>query len=126
MAPACPVFARNPFLTVTTEETRMFRTHQPARQRRPAVRKCRSYALAALCLCAVASLYAGVPAGGSYSLRKQVIAGGGAASSGGSYSLAGTVGQSVTGPTGSGASQLQQGFHAGVAGPDELFNDGFE
>lgn len=104
----------------------MFRAHQPARPRRPADRRRRAYALAALCLCAAASLYAGVPAGGSYSLRKQVIAGGGATSSGGSYSLVGTIGQSVTGPTGAGATQLQQGFHAGVAGPDELFNDGFE
>jgi hypothetical protein len=104
----------------------MFRTHHQARQRRSAVRKRRAYALAALCLCAAASLYASDPRGGSYSLRKQVIAGGGAASNGGSYSLVGTIGQSVTGPTGSGASQLQQGFHAGVARADELFNDGFE
>lgn len=104
----------------------MSRTHPSARHTRPASHQRRACVLAALCLCAAASLHAGDPSGGSYSLRKQVIAGGGTASSGGNYTLVGTIGQSVVGPTGAGASQLQQGFHAGVAGPDELFNDGFE
>lgn len=89
-------------------------------RRRPAV------ALAMLSLCAAAALSAGTPSGGSYSLPKQVIAGGGSAASGGSYQLVGTIGQSVTGPTTAGSTQLQQGFHAGQPGSDELFNDSFE
>ncbi len=104
----------------------MLRTRYQARQRPGVVRTRRAFTLAALGFCAAASLYAGVPAGGSYSLSKEVVAGGGAASSGGSYRLLGTIGQSVTGPTASGATGLQQGFHAGQAGPDELFNNGFE
>jgi hypothetical protein len=86
----------------------------------------RACLLAALGLGMVASLNATPPSGGTYSLPRQVIAGGGAAASGGSYSLVGTVGQSVTGPTGASTTLLQQGFHGPQAGPDELFNNGFE
>ena len=94
------------------------------RTRRGRIRSARLFA--AMCLGMVASLSATPPSGGSYSLPRQVIAGGGAAASWGSYSLVGTVGQSVTGPTGASTTLLQQGFHAPQAGPDELFNNGFE
>ena len=86
----------------------------------------RASVLVVMCLVAVAASNANPPAGGTYSLPRQVIAAGGAASSGGSYRLVGTVGQSVTGQAAAGTTLLQQGFHAGPAGPDELFNNGFE
>lgn len=103
---------------VTPPETSRIRTHT-GRLRRAGV-------VAALCLAIAAAASANPPAGGSYSLPRQVVAAGGVASSGGSYRLVGSVGQSVTGPTAAGATQVQQGFHAGQAGPDELFNNGFE
>ncbi len=104
----------------------MSRILSPARPSRPADRARRVWLLPALLLMAAASPQAGVPAGGDYSLRKEVIASGGSAGSGGPYTLVGTVGQSVVGPTGSGAIQLQQGFHAGTARQDEIFSNGFE
>ena len=94
--------------------------------RTPAKRARRACVLAALCLVGVASTHANPPAGGNYSVPKQAIAAGGAALSGGSYTLVGTIGQSVAGETASSSTRLQQGFHAGQAGPDELFNNGFE
>lgn len=75
------------------------------------------------------SLVAQVPSGGPYSLPKQVIAGGGASASGGSYVLTGTVGQSATGPASAGNYALQQGFHTATSSgplPDPLFHNGFE
>lgn len=66
-------------------------------------------------------------AGSGYTLHKQVIAAGGAASSGGSYALVATVGQSVSGPTQATGLSLQQGFHpATPAQADGLFQNGFE
>lgn len=65
--------------------------------------------------------------GAGYSIRKDVIAGGGSASSGGNYALIATVGQSVSGQTQSSGQQLQQGFHpATFAQADGLFQNGFE
>lgn len=75
------------------------------------------------------ALAAQVPTGGSYSLPRQVIAGGGNRASGGSYVLTVTAGQSATGPAGAGSYALQQGFHtASTSGPlpDALFRNGFE
>lgn len=102
---------------------------RPARITRHPIRSIRlrpTGALALVCLCAAAALNASPPSGGAYSLPKQAIASGGSAASGGDYQLVGTIGQSVTGPTTSGSTQLQQGFHAGQPGADELFNDSFE
>lgn len=83
--------------------------------------------LLALGLCFAATLLAGTPVGGPYVLAKQVIAGGGARSSGGPYVLTATVGQSVGGLTTAGALNLQQGFHTARTAPaDELFRNGFE
>lgn len=74
-----------------------------------------------------AVLLANTPQGGSYTLRKQVIAAGGTTSSGGAYRLIGTVGQSVVDRISGGTQQIQQGFHTtGGERPDGLFNDGFE
>lgn len=76
-----------------------------------------------------AQLVAQVPTGGPYSLPKQVIAGGGTRSSGGSYVLTGTAGQSAAGPASAGNYALQQGFHSATSSgplPDALFANGFE
>ena len=69
-----------------------------------------------------------VPSGGPYAMPKQVIAGGGARASGGSYALIGTLGQSAAGTTNGGNFALQQGFHsATTVGPlDPIFRNGFE
>lgn len=83
--------------------------------------------IAALLL--AAQLIAQVPSGGSYSLPKQAIAGGGTRSSGGSYVLTDTAGQSAAGSSSAGNYTLQQGFHAATSSgplPDPLFRNGFE
>lgn len=75
------------------------------------------------------SLVAQVPSGGPYSLPKQVIAGGGTRSSGGSYVLTDTAGQPAAGPASAGNYALQQGFHNATSSgplPDPLFRNGFE
>lgn len=83
--------------------------------------------IAALLL--ASALMAQVPSGGPYSLPKQVIAGGGGRSSGGSYVLTDTAGQPATGSASGGNYNLQQGFHTAMSSgplPDELFRNGFE
>lgn len=80
-------------------------------------------------LVAATALAAQVPSGGPYSLPKQVVAGGGTRSSGGSYVLTDTAGQPATGPASAGSYALQQGFHTATASgplPDPLFRNGFE
>lgn len=64
--------------------------------------------------------------GGSYTLRKQAIAGG-VAATGGSYRLTGTVGQPAAAVQQAGSYRLTGGFHgpAGAAG-DCLLCSGFE
>jgi hypothetical protein len=86
-------------------------------------------ALGAASLLLASAIAAQVPSGGSYSLPKQVIGGGGTRSSGGSYVLTGTAGQSATGPASAGNYALQQGFHTATSSgplPDPLFRNGFE
>lgn len=71
------------------------------------------------------------PAGGSYVMPKQAIAGGGQRATGGSYVLTGTVGQALSDPapaTG-GSYTLRGGFHTpSTSSPQEenIFADGFE
>jgi hypothetical protein len=72
------------------------------------------------------------PAGGSYVIQKQAIAGGGQRASGGTYVLVGTVAQATAGPlpaeaTG-GSYRLAGGFHtaAGLPRGNEIFRNGFE
>jgi hypothetical protein len=87
----------------------------------------RRWGLLAVGLLLGATLLAAPPSSGSYVLSRQVIAGGGKASSGGNYTLVGTVGQSVAGRTALGSTEVQQGFHDKRAtAPDELFYNGFE
>ena len=86
-----------------------------------------SVAIAGLLLASVA--LAQVPSGGSYTLPKQAIAGGGVRASGGGFVLVGTVWQSATGQIGAGAYALQQGFHSASGAaptPDPIFQNGFE
>jgi hypothetical protein len=96
--------------------------HRPIALRRP-------WALLALAcgLLAPIALWADTPSGGSYRLTKQAIAGGGARSTGGSYTLVATVGQSVAGQTDEDGAVIQQGFHASITPkPDSLFSNSFE
>lgn len=86
-------------------------------------------AVGASALLLAAALAAQVPSGGPYSLPKQVIAGGGTRSSGGSYVLTDTAGQSAAGSASAGNYTLQQGFHSATSSgplPDPLFRNGFE
>lgn len=83
--------------------------------------------IAALLL--AAALAAQVPAGGTYSLPRQVVGAGGERAIGGSYVLVGTIGQPATGPASGSGYAIQQGFHAAApAGPlpDLMFRNGFE
>jgi hypothetical protein len=68
--------------------------------------------------------------GGSYTIKRHTIDSGGGQSSGGEFSLHGTIGQLDAGPTLSGASfQLQGGFWPGFNRSvisDILFRDRFE
>lgn len=83
--------------------------------------------VALACLMATTSIAKIGPIGGVYELRKQVIAGGGSASVGGSYALVGTVGQSAVTRVSGGVYQLTGGFHGPMAPlPDSLFANGFE
>lgn len=86
-------------------------------------------AVGAGALLLAAALAAQVPSGGPYSLPKQAIAGGGTRSSGGSYVLTDTAGQSAAGSASAGNYTLQQGFHTATSSgplPDPLFRNGFE
>lgn len=81
----------------------------------------------ALCVALVLPASAGTPAGGSYALTRQAIAGGGVSSVGASYHLIGTVGQSVTGRITAAGAELRQGVHPMLPAPsDSLFQNGFE
>jgi hypothetical protein len=64
--------------------------------------------------------------GGPYTMRKQVIAGGGVTASGGAYRLVGTVSEPLVAAATGGSFRLQGGFHAPAARPDALLCDGFE
>ncbi len=68
------------------------------------------------------------PGGGSYTLSKQAIAGGGERASGGSYVLTGTLAQSSAGTISGGSYVLSGGFHAPAVGPisNSIFRSGFE
>lgn len=69
------------------------------------------------------------PSGGTYVLNKQVIASGGNRSSGGSFSMVGTLGQNTAGRANAGGYQLQTGFHADASStplPDSIFRNSFE
>jgi hypothetical protein len=81
----------------------------------------------AQCLWLAAPSWAEAPSGGTYRISKQALVGGGARSTGGSYVLVATVGQSVAGQTDGDGALIQQGFHAAAAPrPEHLFNDSFE
>ena len=106
--------------------------HQPMRQ---PTRKChpvRALLLAIAAMAANISALADVPSGGTFVMRKQVVANGGNASSGngvgGNYQLVATIAQNAAGPATGGDYVLQQGFHAATtpAPADALFNNSFE
>ncbi len=61
---------------------------------------------------------ASAQSGGTFVIRKSVIAGGGGQATGGGFTLDGTMGQSVAGITSSGGTfQLGGGFWGGIAAP---------
>lgn len=97
--------------------------------RRICLSKC-LFGVIAAAACVVAWAQAIPPAvGGTYVLRKQVIAGGGQGASGGSYALVGTVAQAEASPApGRGGDyRLTGGFHGPKQRrPDDLFANGFE
>ncbi len=81
-----------------------------------------------LALAIVPSLSLAQSAGGTYRIRKQVIAAG-VEATGGTYRLVGTVGQAIASTQTGGAYRVQGGFHAalGAGGTvDRFFCDGFE
>lgn len=63
--------------------------------------------------------------GGSYTLRKHVIASG-VVASGSSYRLTGTVGQAVAAVQSGGSFRLIGGFHGPRSSSDRLLCNGFE
>lgn len=86
-------------------------------------------AMAVLVSTAVWSQALPPPAGGSYLMQKQAIAGGGQRASGGSYVLTGTVGQSNADfvPASGGTYALAGGFHVRALPPgNDIFRNGFE
>lgn len=87
----------------------------------------RSWRRRACWLLLACSLPLCVPAqsGGSYRVRKQVIAAG-IVASGGSYRLTGTVGQPVAAVQSAGNYRLTGGFHGPQADADRLLCNGFE
>ena len=106
--------------------------HQPMRQ---PTRRCppvRALLLAIAATTASAGAMAEMPSGGTFVMRKQVVANGGNASSGngvgGNYQLVATIAQNAAGPATGGDYVLQQGFHAATtpAPADALFNNSFE
>ncbi len=69
------------------------------------------------------------PTGGTYTITKQVVAGGGARAVGGSYVLTGTSAQSIAGLASGGIYALSGGFHSATAQtnqPENIFANGFE
>lgn len=64
--------------------------------------------------------------GGSYTMRKQVVAGGGGESAGGQYRIVGTIAQPAAGVQSGGTYKLTGGFHSPGASPGLVFCDGFE
>lgn len=64
--------------------------------------------------------------GGSFTMRKQVVAGGGGESAAGQYRLVGTIAQPAAGVQSGGTYKLTGGFHAPGALPGLVFCDGFE
>lgn len=79
--------------------------------------------LLGLCMCVAGA------AAQEFEITRHVVSGGGGRSTGGDYSLAGTVGQpQASGPIGGGEFELRGGFWAGdaQAGGEALFRDGFE
>jgi hypothetical protein len=87
--------------------------------------------LAALACTSVLAQALTPPAGGSYAMRKQAIAGGGGRATGGTYVLTGTVGQALTdpAPAAGGSYTLRGGFHTPSTSspqPEITFEDGFE
>lgn len=64
--------------------------------------------------------------GGPYTLRKQVVASGGALATAGPYRVVGTAGQVAAAVASGGSYRLQGGFHAPAARPDALHCDSFE
>jgi hypothetical protein len=72
---------------------------------------------------------AGLPAAGDFTLTRSTIDGGGGASAGGQFALAGTIGQPDASANAAAAAewQLNGGFWAGLGDLlDLIFKDGFE
>jgi hypothetical protein len=94
---------------------------QPARLRALSARQ---WLVLALLLPALALAQS---AGGPYVMRKQAVAAGGGAASGGSYSLRGTIAETAASQrTVGGTFHLTGGLHPPGAVPDRLLCDGFE
>ncbi|MGH9948332.1 MAG: hypothetical protein ACRD6X_14210, partial [Pyrinomonadaceae bacterium] len=72
--------------------------------------------LISLCLFVSEALFTAAQSGGDFVVSKSVIAGGGGRTAGGTFTVDGTVGQSLAGTTSTGGSfNLQSGFWAGGA-----------
>ena len=112
--------------------SRINSAHQPARHKTRARHALPALLLIIAATTASAAAMAEMPSGGTFVMRKQVVANGGNASNGngagGNYHLVATVAQGAVGPVTGGGYTLQQGFHAATAPalPDALFNNSFE
>ncbi len=80
--------------------------------------------------CLGASVTFAQSSGGTFTITKQVSAGGGGQMQGASYAAVVTIGQAAAGVQSGGTFQLIGGFHAPAAAlppaPDAVFKDGFE
>lgn len=101
---------------------------------RPARIRSRAAYIAALCAALAATPRneaSAQAAGGGFALRRVVVASGGGTSTGGAFSLSGTVGQAEAQPVASGGSFALRGGYwaesaAVVVRDDPLFANGFE
>lgn len=64
--------------------------------------------------------------GGNYVMQKQVVGAGGTATSGGAYTLIGTVGQHAAAVSCANNYSVRSGFWPGVPQTDVIFRNGFE
>ncbi|MCF6289192.1 MAG: hypothetical protein L3J53_08175 [Proteobacteria bacterium] len=75
----------------------------------------------------IAIAQAGVAGTPNYSIEKYVISSGGSISSGGGFTVQGSIGQVVTGLSNSASFSLQSGFwHEAVPLGEEIFKNSFE
>ncbi len=104
--------------------------HPPARETAMSASSARRRRLWLIVLITLPLAAIAQSSGGSYTITKSVIAGGGQRNNTGSHVLIGTVGQPVTGVSTGGSYRLTSGFHApasaSVPQPDPIFANSFE